>query len=428
MVRAYYTLTAVFTLSASLIWGVNTLFLLDAGLTIFQAFVANAAFTAGQVIFEIPTGVVADTRGRRLSFLLSAITLLIGTLWYIYLAATGGAFVWWLAASVLLGLGFTFYSGAVEAWFVDALEAVQGKKELDPYFARGGQVFGASMLVGTIGGGLLGQIDLALPFAVRSVLLWVLFVAGFYLMKDLGFKKRRFRFSRVPQEMAAITSSSWKYGWKNRHVRLLMMMTFLQSGFMIWGWYAWQPYFLQLLDRELIWVAGVIAAGLTLSMMVGNQIVHVLQGKVSRPALLVAGSAVLAACMVGVGIADSFALAVALFLLGAIAMGVTGPSKQSALHAHIPSRQRATIISFDGLLGSAGGVVSQPTLARVAQDQGYGMGYIIGGSALALAVPLAVVFRRVEGRDGVHRPIPAEDMAKQVGFGAPYTADDEEQD
>ena len=53
----------------------NTLFLLQAGLDIFGVFVAGAAFTAGNVLFEIPTGVVADTVGRRTSLLLSAAIL-----------------------------------------------------------------------------------------------------------------------------------------------------------------------------------------------------------------------------------------------------------------------------------------------------------------------------------------------------------------
>ena len=63
VVRAYLVISGLFTLSASVIWGVNTLFLLDAGLDIFEVFVVNAAFTVGMVLFEIPTGVVADTTG-----------------------------------------------------------------------------------------------------------------------------------------------------------------------------------------------------------------------------------------------------------------------------------------------------------------------------------------------------------------------------
>ena len=66
-----------------------------------------------------------------------------------------------------MGLGFTFYSGAMEAWLVDALAVTGYTGALDAVFARGQQITGAAMLVGTVGGGLLGQIDLSLPYVVR---------------------------------------------------------------------------------------------------------------------------------------------------------------------------------------------------------------------------------------------------------------------
>ncbi|CAN5274107.1 hypothetical protein BH23CHL9_BH23CHL9_14880 [soil metagenome] len=80
--RIYLVLTLLTTLAASFIWGVTTLFLLDAGLNNTEAFAANAFFAVGQVIFEVPTGVVTDTRGRRFSFLLGAATLLLSTMLY----------------------------------------------------------------------------------------------------------------------------------------------------------------------------------------------------------------------------------------------------------------------------------------------------------------------------------------------------------
>src|SRR5918995_6632148 len=121
--RTYLVLTLLTTLAASFIWGINTLFLLDAGLSNTEAFAANAFFTLGQVIFEIPTGVVADTRGRRFSFLLGAGTLLLATLLYLLMWQVRAPFAGWALASILLGLGFTFFSGATEAWLVDALKA-----------------------------------------------------------------------------------------------------------------------------------------------------------------------------------------------------------------------------------------------------------------------------------------------------------------
>src|SRR3954462_11083757 len=109
--RTYLVLTLFTTLAASFIWGINTLFLLDAGLDNTEAFAANAFFTVGQVLFEVPTGVVADTGGRRFSFLLGAATLLVATLLYLRMWQIRAPLLGRAVTSILLGLGFTFFSG-----------------------------------------------------------------------------------------------------------------------------------------------------------------------------------------------------------------------------------------------------------------------------------------------------------------------------
>ena len=112
--RTYLTLMLGNTLAASFIWGINTIFLLDAGLSNAEAFAANAFFTAGMVIFEVPTGIVADTVGRRTSYLLGTVTLTLSTAIYVLLWQLEAPFWEWALVSMLLGLGFTFFSGAVE--------------------------------------------------------------------------------------------------------------------------------------------------------------------------------------------------------------------------------------------------------------------------------------------------------------------------
>ncbi|HKR22536.1 MAG TPA: hypothetical protein VJS17_08075, partial [Pyrinomonadaceae bacterium] len=129
--RTYLTLQLFNTLAASLIWGINTLFLLDAGLNNLEAFAANAFFTAGFVLFEIPTGVVADLRGRRASYLLGLLTLVISTLLYLYMWYVSAPFWAWALASMFLGLGFTFLSGAFEAWLADALDHAGYKERFE---------------------------------------------------------------------------------------------------------------------------------------------------------------------------------------------------------------------------------------------------------------------------------------------------------
>src|SRR5204862_175241 len=76
-----------------------------------------------------PTGVVADTRGRRISFLLSEATLAVGTLAYVGVPAIHGGLLLFCLAGVSLGLGDTFDSGAVEAWLGDARQAAGYRHE-----------------------------------------------------------------------------------------------------------------------------------------------------------------------------------------------------------------------------------------------------------------------------------------------------------
>lgn len=134
--RTYLVLTLLSTLASSFIWGINTLFLLDAGLNNGQAFAVNAFYAAGTFLFEVPTGVIADTQGRRISYLLGAGTLLVSTLLYLLMWQTQAPIWGWAIASILLGLGFTFFSGATEAWLVDALNATGFTGQLESVFAR----------------------------------------------------------------------------------------------------------------------------------------------------------------------------------------------------------------------------------------------------------------------------------------------------
>src|SRR3954451_24493150 len=103
--RTYLLLMLGNTLAASLIWGINTIFLLDAGLTNLEAFGANAFFTVGMVLFEVPTGIVADTVGRRASYLLGTVTLAAATLLYVLLWQMHAPFWQWAIVSMLIGLG-----------------------------------------------------------------------------------------------------------------------------------------------------------------------------------------------------------------------------------------------------------------------------------------------------------------------------------
>ena len=412
IIRTYFAIASLHTLAASLIWGVNTLFLLDAGLDIFGVFVANAVYTGAMVVFEIPTGVVADTLGRRASFLLSTAVLCLGTLGYVGAALADAGLLWFCLMSAFLGLGFTFYSGAVEAWLVDALKTTRFDGQLERVFARAGMITGALMLIGTVGGGLLGSLSLALPYGLRALLLALVGGWAYLHMRDIGYTPRALTLATLTPEMRRVARESIAFGWQTRPVRLLMIVTFIQGLYFIWGFYATQPHFLALLGRpDAIWVSGLIAALVSVSIIGGNWPLDRLLNRFRRrTTLLTAAAGLLAAATIGVGLADSFWLAVPLFLAGTLAFGIIMPARQGYLHRLIPSAQRATVISFNALVDSAGGAAGQIGLGYVARQQGIPAGFLLGGAVTLLALP---VLRRL-GRLG--------DPADRIQPGAAHAA------
>jgi len=394
LVRRYYTYAGIYTLAASIIWGINTLFLLDAGLSIAEVFFANAAFSVGTVLFEIPTGVVADTVGRRASFLLSVVVLAASTLAYVALAQVGAGVVAFAAVSVLLGLGYTFYSGAMEAWLVDGVRGLGYEGAMDRVFATSAMIGGAATLIGTVGGGLLGQIELALPFVVRSGLLIVLFALAYFGMHDIGFEPKALSLRSVPTEANTVAAAGLRFGWSNRPLRWIMVAGAVQSGVFMWAWYAWQPYFLEILERDAVWVAGVVAALLSLAMMAGSALVRfVTRFCRRRTTILLWTAAAFSITSIGVGWATGFPLALGFLVLGSVAMGLQMPVRQTLIHAMVPSAQRATVVSFDSMVGGVGAVGGQAGLGVLAERQSYSVAYVAGGAITAVAVPIIWMVR-----------------------------------
>jgi MFS family permease len=395
VIRTYLVLTLFTTLSASFIWGINTLFLLDAGLDNTQAFTVNAFFTLGEVLFEVPTGVVADTRGRRFSFLLGAATLLAATLLYLVMWQMRAGLLGWAIASILLGLGFTFFSGATEAWLVDALRATGFAGTLESVFARAQVVSGVAMLTGSVLGGFIAQAtNLGVPYLIRAVLLGVTFLIALRFMHDIGFT--RARGASVGSEIRAVVRGSIDGGFRNRPVRWLMLSAPFTAGVGIFAFYALQPYLLQLYgDPTAYGVAGIAAAVVAGAQIVGGlSVTRVRRLFRRRTDALLVGAVSTVILLALIGLTGSFAVGLVLIVLWALIFAIEAPLRQAFINGVIPSEQRATVLSFDNLMGSAGAVIAQPALGRVADVNGYGASYVVAASLQALAIPFIVLARR----------------------------------
>lgn len=393
--RTYLTLELLHTLAASFIWGINTLFLLDAGLSNAEAFAANAFFTAGLVLFEVPTGVIADTRGRRMSYLLGTVTLALSTLLYLWMWRISAPFWAWAMSSALLGLGFTFFSGAVEAWLVDALAFSGFDGRLESVFAKGEIVQGIAMLGGSVAGGAIAQAtDLGVPYVLRVIVLALTFLCAFVWMRDLGFEPSRGR--RPFAEIRRVLRGSVEHGLANPPVRWVMLAAPFSGGVSIYAFYAMQPYLLELYgDEEAYGIAGLAAAIVAGAQILGGLTVpHVRRIFQRRTSVLLAGAASSSVVLALIGLVPIFWTVLALLVLWGLLFAAVTPVRQAYLNGLVPSDQRATVLSFDSLLASSGGVVVQPVLGRAADVWSYPASYVLAAAIDALALPFLWLARR----------------------------------
>lgn len=395
IIKVYLVLTLLSTFASSFIWGINTLFLLDAGLTITQAFAANAFFTVGQVLFEVPTGVTADTVGRRASYLLGSATLFVATLLYLYLWHIKGPFWAWSAVSIMLGLGFAFFSGTTEAWLVDGLHATKYRGTLEAAFAKGQIATGVAMLTGTVAGGVIAQFtNLGVPYMLRAGMLALTFLVSVVMMRDVGFKPRKS--ASVTTEVRRIIRSSLEQGFGNPPVRWVMLAGVFTGGVGIYAFYAMQPYLLQLYGKTHSYaIAGSAAAIVAGGQILGGLIVpYAHKFFRRRTSLLLSCTFITGTALILIGLVANFWVALGMFASWAIVFAVSIPVRQAYINGLIPSDQRATLLSSDNLLSSAGGAMAQPVLGKVADVYSYGASYLVGAVIALFAVPFMLLARR----------------------------------
>ena len=314
--RTYLLLTLLTTLAASFIWGINTLFLLDAGLDNTEAFAANAFFTLGQVIFEVPTGVVADTRGRRFSFMLGAGTLLVSTLLYLVMWNLHAPLWGWALASILLGLGFTFFSGATEAWLVDALAATGFTGNLESVFGRA-QIVSGGGDAGWIGGGRRHRAADQPWRAVRRSGRDAWRHAGRGLVAHARPRLHTRTRSQPDRGSSHRALGRGRRGAPQPPVRWLMLAAPFTVGVGFYAFYAFQPYLLELYgDPTAYSIAGLAAAIVAAAQIFGGLIVACVRRLFKRRTdALILGGVLSVVLMALIGLTTSFVVALALLTL-----------------------------------------------------------------------------------------------------------------
>lgn len=397
--RTYVALQGAWAFLWALAFTLSLVYQVDVvGLTPFQLIIVGTVLEATCFLAEVPTGVVADLRSRRRSVIIGLVTIGAGIL----LIAVPQFWVI-LAAQVVWGIGYTFVSGAAEAWVTDEV----GETGVQPVFTRGHQVSLAMTVVGILAAGLIGQVALVWPIVAGGAGFVLLGLAMSVLMREENFIPTPAGDRDTWAHLWATTKAGVSAATRHRVVR-----TFLVVGLLA-------GLTSEVLDR--LWVDRVIndiglpslggvddsATWFTLFALAGALIGLVSSVLANRlaPAALNAEhpTRVMAGLvLVQVGGVAMFALS---GTLGAALAGkwtrdasqsVSWPVARAWLNRNITDpRRRATTLSMMGQADAVGQIVGGPSLGLLASRAGVQTALL---TAAAIQVPAALLYARLRPR------------------------------
>lgn len=388
----YYLVTFLANFSVSMTYAVFVLYMVNIGLDLFQVMLVNVAFMAGTFVFEIPTGAYADYFGRKNSIILSQI--LMATSLFIWFSSTT---VWLFIVAQLLGaLAFTFSSGALDAWMVDSIGEKEHAGHVDHVFSHTEIIGNSASLFGGLAGAYIGAVNLAYPFGVAAVIALVALAVSVMFIHENRIHIKALRLGEGAAHMAQVARHSIQYGLKHKVVLWLMFSTVLSTfAFQPLNMY-WAPH-MNSLAGDKVWLMGWVWAGMCLFMIVGAIIVRwLLKREKSYAWILVATSLYLAIPIFISSLSNIFAIALSSFLIYEIGRGMQTPAHKAFLNKYIPGEQRATILSFDSMMGKLGAVIGLLFFGWIGKTYSIQAAWFVSALALILLIPVYLRARRHE--------------------------------
>jgi DHA3 family tetracycline resistance protein-like MFS transporter len=395
--------TGVWSFAATLSWTTAAVyFIRDVGMTPLQLVLTGTALEVAYFLFEIPTGVVADLYSRRLSLIVAAV--ISGIAMILTGAVQSAAVV--IAAAGLWGVGWTFRSGAEDAWLADEL----GPEQLGAAYQRSAQLARVTGLVGIAAAVVLAQVDLQLPFLAAGTVTLLLAVLLALAMPEHGFIRppRTAGASRVAA--ALVTARDGGRLVRGHLVLLLILAIALITGMWAEGFdRLWEAHLL--LDVGLPDLAGLgdvawfglIGAGtLVLSFLVAAPLVTWVErlGQERLAWFLLLLHALLIVTALGFAWAGTVWLALIAYWATTVVRSLTEAPFRTWLNGAITdSRVRATVLSITGVAGSAGEWAGGPILGVIGTRWSVRTALTVGALLLTPTLALFARAARHHGRE-----------------------------
>jgi len=376
-IRLYLLFTLVTKLGISFVSATYVIFLISRGLSLFEVNLVNFVFFTTLFLCEIPTGAVADVFGRKTSFVISCFLFSVG----MFIYAASRSFWGFALAEATAALGATFSSGAFQAWLVDKLKYQSHSESLGPVFAKEQQIAPIAGIIGAVAGAFLADKDLTLPWIVGGGIMFYAGLLALALMKEEYFVRQSFSLKSGLQSMKNTVAASVHYGIKSKVVRFIVLMGVLQYFAIQAPKMQWQQLFSQFLPNKTN--LGFVFGGISICLIIGSALSPrflKLMGNEKRA--LVASQIGIGAGVVATVLLKWFPLAIGVFLLHEVARGLFRPLKDVYLNDNIPSRERATLISFESMSHHIGGMVGLLFSGFLAEYASIATAWMLSGGIL----------------------------------------------
>lgn len=379
-ISLYFLILFVGRFGFSFFFATYTLFLMSRGLNLFQANLVNLCFYVTLFICEIPTGAFADVFGRKLSYVFSCFIFSASLFMY----AVSNSFWDCVLAECVGAFGATFATGAFQAWLVDHLKHQGFSGSFDRIFALEEQVVGSAGIFGAFIGATLANRNISLPWVCAGISMLAAGIMAATFMKEEYFVRQKFSFVDGLSSMGSAVQASWRYGLKNKVVRFILLAGTMQSFAVMAANMQWQPLFAKFLSTKT--GLGLVFDGIAISTMIGAAASPWFLGKLKneKRAILFSQIIIGAGMLLTVSL-GKFSFAISAFLLHEIGRGLFKPLKSAYLNKNIPSKERATLLSFEALAHHVGGAIGLLLSGFVAEYVSIKAAWILSGGVLIIA-------------------------------------------
>lgn len=377
-VRHYFLLKAVSHVGISSISAFYVTFLIAKGLNLLEVNMVNFFFYTTLFIFEIPTGAFADVFGRKLSYVISCCLFSLGMFCY----GLADSFWEFVLAECISAVGATFASGAFRAWLIDRLRHQGFKGPMTSIFAKQQQIDGIVGMSAAMIGAFLSDKSLSLPWFMGGIFFAIAAcLAMAYMREEDEFVHHKFSFRLGLRSMGQTIKFSAGYASRHHAVRFILIATTIQWVAVQAPNMQWQPLFGQFVSSQT--KLGFVYTSISLSIMAGAALAPIFLARIRDEKRAIS----ITQTIIGLGICltavfDRLTPALTIFLVHEVARGMFIPLKDVYLNDNIPSKERATLISFDSIARHIGGMIGLIASGILAQYASMGTAWIISGTLL----------------------------------------------